>query len=53
MFRVVGLDNIYTKGKDKMKDNRTSAWILLMVSVCLLASVGKAAEEKRSEGESG
>ena len=31
-----------------MKDNRTSAWIFLTASVCLLASVGKAAEEKRS-----
>jgi len=36
------------KGNDKMKENRTSAWILLMVSVCLLVSVGKTAEEKRS-----
>ena len=48
LFRVAGLESIFTKGKDKMKDNRTSAWILLMVSVCLLASVGNAAVEKRS-----
>ena len=48
MFRVAGLDSIYTKGKDKMKDNRKSALILLTVSVCLVVSIGKAAEEKRS-----
>ena len=48
MFRIARQEDFYTKGQDKMKDNRTTAWILLMVSVCLWVSAGKAAEEKRS-----